>query len=590
MDSSLTSLVKFFCIHLLLLAAGIMIVLHYGPIGFYPWNQSIIFDGGWRILCGQVPYRDFTAPNGIVPSAMQAVFFAWLGVTWGVYILHAALVSGLFCIVAFWLLRAFDLPALWACFYALLTAIFFYAPSGVPYIDQHAFFFSILGLACLFWSDRTERRTLSLLLLAAVPPAFLLAYLSKQLPTVLFVVFAALYLFFNRGKNVRRRALTVLGSAVLSLLVAALIFWLWGSRWDSIQLYLFELPASLGRERFQHLFYRKHVGLFFHLLELWQVAIALLVSGAAVCGYFWRSFRSGFPSRLRQAILVLFGVAVSIVSWYIWRVFSIALLQALIFYFVSSHNGFRLPPLAKRALWVSEAFIIIGLLFIGLSNMIPAIGLPWIMLSVGLVYSVWSQSDSTSRSPEAAKSNKLMWALPLVALLDAVLFNVRVNESRAALFLTRAQLDAPSASAMPGPLEAMKGPVYAGYSFTAQDLSELADYLRHPEGNFWYFGDASVIYGATGKPSVDPALWYHFGLTLPPAGSKEFLTYEQNLIANFQTYDVRRIVLEDTITKSGCELDKFTKIRQFIAANALDTTVVAGFQVIRIRARPFIIP
>jgi hypothetical protein len=115
----------------------------------------------------------------------------------------------------------------------------------------------------------------------------------------------------------------------------------------------------------------------------------------------------------------------------------------------------------------------------------------------------------------------------------------------------------------------------------------LAKYLNEQKGNFWYFGNASIIYGASGKPSVDPALWYHFGLTLPRPGSKAFEEYQERLLSAFKSFNVQRIIIEDTVTTSGCSLSEFSKIEQFIAANALDTTIVAGFPVIRIRSASF---
>src|ERR1700689_1644231 len=130
LTSPQTAFVRFLWTHSLLFALGMVLVLYYGPIGFLPSNQSIVFDGGWRILSGQVPYLDFTAPDAIVPSIMQAGFFACFGVTWASYVLHAAVMNGLFSIIVFWFLRAFDLRTSWAFYYALLSAFFFYTPSG----------------------------------------------------------------------------------------------------------------------------------------------------------------------------------------------------------------------------------------------------------------------------------------------------------------------------------------------------------------------------------------------------------------------------------------------------------------------------
>src|ERR1035441_8024059 len=96
----------------------------------------------------------------------------------------------------------------------------------------------------------------------------------------------------------------------------------------------------------------------------------------------------------------------------------------------------------------------------------------------------------------------------------------------------------------------------------------------------------SVIYGAVGKPSVDPALWYHYGLTIPHPWDTEFAGYQEWLLSAFKKFGIQRIVLEDTVTKTGCSFRDFTKIEEFIAVNALDTSFVAGFQVIRLRTVP----
>ena len=59
----------------LLFALGVGVNLVFGRRGFMPLDHSIVFDGGWRLLSGQVPFRDFAAPSGLVPSAMQVPFF-----------------------------------------------------------------------------------------------------------------------------------------------------------------------------------------------------------------------------------------------------------------------------------------------------------------------------------------------------------------------------------------------------------------------------------------------------------------------------------------------------------------------------------
>jgi hypothetical protein len=89
----------------LLFLFGFALCLHHGRVGLMPLDQSIVFDGAWRLLCGQVPFRDFGTPAGLAPIALQALLFGAFGVSWFVYCLHAAIFNGLFCVLAFRLLR-----------------------------------------------------------------------------------------------------------------------------------------------------------------------------------------------------------------------------------------------------------------------------------------------------------------------------------------------------------------------------------------------------------------------------------------------------------------------------------------------------
>src|SRR5688572_6635408 len=128
----------------LLFAIGAGVNLTFGRRGFLPLDQSIVFDGGWRLMSGQVPFRDFVAPSGLVPSAIQAGFFEAFGVTWFAYCLHASVVNGLFAAAIYGLLRLCGSTRVEAAAFGALSSLFFYPPTGTPFMDQHSFFFMTL--------------------------------------------------------------------------------------------------------------------------------------------------------------------------------------------------------------------------------------------------------------------------------------------------------------------------------------------------------------------------------------------------------------------------------------------------------------
>ena len=157
-----------------LFALGVGVNLVFGRRGFMPLDHSIVFDGGWRLLSGQIPFRDFTAPSGIVPAAMQVPFFALFGVTWFALCLHASIVNGIFCAAVFALLRLCGSTRIEAALFGGLTAFFFYPPAGTPFMDQHSFFFMTLMFLAVAWGT-VAAGTAELVAWFTVPILFLLA-------------------------------------------------------------------------------------------------------------------------------------------------------------------------------------------------------------------------------------------------------------------------------------------------------------------------------------------------------------------------------------------------------------------------------
>src|SRR4029079_3804459 len=89
---------------------GALLTLHLGRRSFMPLDQSVVFDGGWRTLHGQVPIRDYVTPAGVPAFAVQAVFFAATGATWLSVCLHAALFDAVFVLASYALLRLVEVP------------------------------------------------------------------------------------------------------------------------------------------------------------------------------------------------------------------------------------------------------------------------------------------------------------------------------------------------------------------------------------------------------------------------------------------------------------------------------------------------
>ena len=144
---------------ILLCAVGFLFALKTGFRGFFPFDQSIVFDGSYRVLSGQVPYKDFVMPFGPATFWLQAIVFKLLGVNYFAYVFGAAAVNLLAVLASIAIVRLL-LPGERMLSYlaGLVTAVWFYPPFGTPWVDQTAFFFSYCGIVALLASLREGDR------------------------------------------------------------------------------------------------------------------------------------------------------------------------------------------------------------------------------------------------------------------------------------------------------------------------------------------------------------------------------------------------------------------------------------------------
>jgi hypothetical protein len=143
---------------------------------FSPTSRSS-WTAGWRILQGQVPYRDFAFHFTPLVFYLQAIFFKGLGFGWSGMVAAAAVLS-VACALA--VIRIFRLlvpqsSALALCA-GLLTASLFQTVFGTLWFDQTGFCLCLVSLLCALESNGRRREPW----LAASGLILMLAALAKQ--------------------------------------------------------------------------------------------------------------------------------------------------------------------------------------------------------------------------------------------------------------------------------------------------------------------------------------------------------------------------------------------------------------------------
>jgi hypothetical protein len=177
-----TAQVLWICVYAVITILAGVVVWIVGHRGLFLCDQSVLFDGAWRLMQGQVIYRDFFTTFGPVAFVIQWLFFRIWGVDFSSMVLSAAILNSLAAVCVMRIIRRL-LPdpqfRLAAVAGGLLTAVWFQAPFGTLWFDQTSFFFNLIALTLLVETAYSSGRV-SVCLRVIAGSSLALSILSKQ--------------------------------------------------------------------------------------------------------------------------------------------------------------------------------------------------------------------------------------------------------------------------------------------------------------------------------------------------------------------------------------------------------------------------
>lgn len=506
-----------------------------GVRGWMPLDQSIVFDGGWRLLSGQVPFRDFGTPAGFVPMLMQALVFGGFGVKWSSYVVHAAAVNGAYCVVAYGLLRAFALGRGRAAVFAAGSAWLLYPPVGTPYPEQHAFFFVVLAIAMAAWLGDVRSERAYRVGWAAVGVVWWLAVLSKPnaagfgaLPLGIIILVPPRG---TPGRGWAARLAGVAAGVLVAVLATALAAGVAGVDPAMFALYGWHLPAGAGLRR---------VGVEGLLQSVERLSAAGLVSLAVVpvlaVGALVRvALARGRPEALSRLAGVT-STALLALSLTVWCVLFLA------------------TTVNQAAVAVAPAFIALGLGTEAAARCLPGRWLPRGLAAVVMA----------------------------LVLFDVIRFHTLIVETRSVLDIEY-RPEAATRMRTPG-LEAMWHQAPKKTPVSANDLADVLQFLADRPGDFLLIGDHSILYGLSGRPSLSPSLWFHAGLAHPAADHPARGAYEAALAGALKSGPhsggARWVIVEGERTWMGTRLSKFPSVASRIIR---PPKRIGAFRIYRVR-------
>ncbi len=433
-----------------------------GSRGFHPSDSNILFDGGWRILSGQIPYKDFVAPV-IVPMYLQAIFFKIFGVNFNAYRLHAAVVNmvatGLSLIVLRGLLPA--RPWLWGTG-ALFTAVWFYPFWGTPWYYQSSVFFGLIGVACVLRARKLclhetsgSRLPQALGFAMSSAPFFVLSFLSKQTSGGLFMVFPLLLWLTPPWPRKPGYLLLGYGFALLASSMAVIALVAHFADWSLFKYHVFELPpTNMAHVLSRQYYLSKSSGL------LLLMALSVLLPVALRLWFVSERRRDIFlPLVCFAAISVFHEINIALSTSPAFGSLSLLGIQIVLGYYLLDEICLSLTSFR----WQSQG------LFQGLRG--GYIGMMWLVFLAGLFL---VQSGRWKTGPSA------ILAQPIVS----------------------------------GPLSGLRWPETI-VPMNRQNVIDALDFVCHTRESVYIWGSMTLFYGVSGKASIPPVLWYHEGNCFP---------------------------------------------------------------------------
>lgn len=516
--------------------------LWFSRLGLNPLDSPIVFDGGWRLLCGQLFIADYNAPNGYVPILIQGIFFKIFGVNWLAYALHSSVMNGVYAIISFLLLKKLQLNVWLAFAFSLFTACIFYPPVGTPYMDQHAFFFVLLSL---FWGvmlvkSKGNKRIVYTILL---PPTAALAFLSKQNPSMWLVVFVALLPLFIE-KEQRLKALKWFSISFIGTLLGMWLFMLLFNiqLTDFIEQYI-DIPRAIGKQRFD-----------------------LIRSGEIITLLFYKPYEVLQINSDLNRFIIIFAHVVAITT------------------LILSKNK-KLSKNYLLLIFLYHLSILSSSWFVALTNNQPNNGVPFGFISYALLAIILSLSAKEIlhhfKLIKAGNISSVILPTFIMAYCIPILvkFHYNVNLTRQVHDFMPKEIKKSSFKLSFQTKEFLS--YQAPYYYQFLEIYTLSDFLKKQEENFFLFGDLSLLYGLSGKSSQSPYLWFHPGLTFYSYDAGYWEQEDDKLARIIAEKQVKHLVFENQERSTYLHLgfDEFPKFKKQAEARLKEIKYIGGFEV-----------
>ena len=194
--------------------SAIIFTFYSGYRGIFPLDSFVIYDGGYKVLNGHHPFKDYWSISGPILDYIQSIFFKVFGINWFSYVLHAASINLLLSLLIYFFFSQLGLKKIYCFIYSLGVSVLGYPSVGTPFMDHHASIFSLIAILFLFLAIKKEDKIYWFL-----SPFFLFfSFMSKQIPSsyllILFLIIIIFFLYLENFKKIKIVYPLILGGII----------------------------------------------------------------------------------------------------------------------------------------------------------------------------------------------------------------------------------------------------------------------------------------------------------------------------------------------------------------------------------------
>lgn len=220
---------------------------YYGYLGIVPLDDFLNFNSGYRILKGDIPFKDYYSITGPFLSIIQSYYFKLFGLSWFSFVLNASILNTILSLSIFLLLKKLNISNFLNLSICICIAILSYPNNGVPGVDHHAWIICVIGYL-VFYTGLLKK---NIFLLSITPLLFLISFFTKQVPSIYFLIITLLiYIYYCIHI---KKLLAIKYLSVSSFLYLFLIFLLFNYHDLNFNFFLeqyFLISFDLGNSRF----------------------------------------------------------------------------------------------------------------------------------------------------------------------------------------------------------------------------------------------------------------------------------------------------------------------------------------------------